>query len=134
MHRPCLFLGVDVAVFETLQVAIEQDADQFTFFVDRWAAGIAAVRIGGGYEVERRTQIQGRLRLPPRGWKPKGFLAGGMFVEAGERSGVGHRLASDTRVAFHRPVREARCKRRVGILIWLRKEKNAPARSWQRWR
>ncbi len=53
MYRPGIPFGEDELVRQFLQVAVEQDADDFSFGVYGRASGITAMGIGGRDEVKR---------------------------------------------------------------------------------
>src|SRR5215510_10491226 len=53
VDRPRDFVGINETVGQALDIAVEQDSDQLAFCIDRGAAGVAAMRVDGGYEVER---------------------------------------------------------------------------------
>src|SRR5664279_3049551 len=60
-----LFVGVNAIEHERLNVAVEDDADEFVRFVHDWTAAIAADDVGVGNEIEWRLQIQFRLAIDP---------------------------------------------------------------------
>ena len=60
-----LFVRVNEIANEAVAVAVEVDADQFAGPVEHGAAAVAADRVGSADEIERRFQIQFRLRIEP---------------------------------------------------------------------
>ena len=55
---PRLVIGVDEVAHQAMAIAIEVDADEFAGAIEHRAAGVAADRVRGGDEVERRLGIE----------------------------------------------------------------------------
>src|SRR5437773_3133794 len=114
---PILLVAEHVIPRETLQIAVEDDADEFAGAVYHRAAGVAADDVSGADEVKRRFQIEARLALLPQRRQVERrlvlhFLRA--FVKRTERRKRGHGFVV-LLVAFYDAKGEAQGERGVGI-------------------
>src|ERR1035437_10365186 len=115
-HGASLLVRVDIAPDERFDVAVEDEADEFSLRVDDGRAGVAADDVGCQDEVHRRGEVEHSLLLLPAGRELEGLLVveiGGAAVEAEEA-----RLPRDDRPLGRVPLRgavgEPERERRVG--------------------
>ena len=60
-----MFVGVNAIEHERLNVAVENDPDEFSGLVHHRAAAVAANDVGIGDEIESRFRIERRLLVDP---------------------------------------------------------------------
>ena len=74
-----VFVNVQIAVRQLLEVAVEIDADHFAIAIDDGRAGTAADGVGGIDEIERRREIKRGFAIA----NARGQVERRLFVEAG---------------------------------------------------
>src|SRR5438477_10460429 len=87
---------------QRFDIAVEDNSNHFTLFVDRWRSGVSPDNIGRRYKVERRLQVEFCLRIHPAFRQFVGRLVvvfGRALVSSANLSSEGY-IFSILRVAF----------------------------------